>query len=277
VNVFLPDRFVEVVQRLALGVEPIDAVTRFRLARPVAVALDGPPNLPPRPAGHWPEPDAALGLPALSRHSSGRYALVFADEIDSPVVIRLVPRGRRYVPRRMVLAIPTLAAVLAAEENGADVPTSARVWRPRLFPGAAYDLAEARTVVRGRVLDGDEPVRWTRVRARVGDEVIGVAHGDDRGEFLLVLGQNTGAVGDLVSPLEVTLEVFARDPLLEFDPADPLADLEPEDPAEAAAADDEELLDVADPPPSPAHYALVASLVDQPLTLGRPTSVSIAV
>ena len=271
-NAFLPEMFVERVDRLALGLEPRDAVSRLRPARLVDIAVDGPPQLG-ADAPTWPEPNAAAGRPVLDRHGSGRYVLLFVPHVDTPVDVRLVPRDRRYVPRRLRFAIPTLTAVLAAETAGTDVPTTSRIWGPALFPGATYDVVDSQTTVRGRVTRGGNPVRWTRVEASADGHIVGRAHGDDRGEFLLVLGQNTGAVGDLTPSLPVTIDVYARDPELPVDPADPLGDLPLETAAAAGAVPDDVSAGVA----LPDHYVLVAHLPDQPLTLGRLTSVPIAV
>jgi hypothetical protein len=258
VNSFLPATFAEHVDRLALGLEPRDAISRLRPARRIDVTIDAPPQ---------------LGRRTFVRHGSGRYVLLFDGPLDTPVSVRLVPRERRYVPRRIRFAISGLQAVLDAEAAGADVPTASRAWRPALFPGAGYDVPETRSGVRGTVTRAGVPVRWTRVEASVDGQVIGHAHGDDRGEFLLVLGQNTGAVGDLTRTLGVTIDVFAHDPELPVDPADPLGDLPLEDAAAAGAAVDGVSAGVT----RPTGYVAVAHLPAQPLTLGRLTSVPIAV
>ena len=271
-NVFLPEMFVEHVDRLALGLEPRDAVSRLRPARLVDIAVDGPPQLGADPPA-WLEPNAIAGRPTLHRHGSGRYVLLFAAHVDTPVDVRLVPRDRRYVPRRLRFAIPAIATVLTAETAGTDIPTTSRIWGPTLFPGATYDVVDSQTTVRGRVTRGGRPVRWTRVEASADGHVVGRAHGDDRGEFLLVLGQNTGAVGDLQPSLPVTIDVYARDPELPVDPTDPLGDLPLEPAAPAASVPD----DVSAGVELPGNYVLVAHLLNQPLTLGRPTSVPIAV
>ena len=163
--------------------------------------------------------------------------------------------------------------MLAAEALGNDVPTTSRTWRPLLFPGAGYDLAETATGVRGTVTDAGKPVRWARIEASANGRVIGRAHGDDRGEFLLVLGQNTGAVGDLASPLAVTITVLAREP----GPAGE-GGRRPRRPAggdgrRAGRGPD----DVSAGITLPDHYVQVAQLPDHPLTLGRLSSVPIAV
>ena len=177
------------------------------------------------------------------------------------------------MPRRLEIAIVEEADVLSAEEAGTDIPTTSRAWRPFLFPGAGYDVPAAATGVRGLVTRAGEPVRWTRVEASVAGEVIGRAHGDDRGEFLLVLGQNPQAAAELVSPLAVTITVFARDPALPVDRGDALADLPVETPAGPGATPD----DVSAGIDLPADYAQLEQIPDHPLTLGRLSSLPIAV
>jgi hypothetical protein len=254
VSAFLQDSSVVLVHRLALGLEPRDAVSLTRIARRVDVAIDGTAT-------------------PLGRHGSGRYVLLFERGVDTPVTLRLVPRDRRYVPRRVTFAIVDEATVLAGEGPPPnDVPTASRVWRPLLFPGAAYDAAETATGVRGLVTQAGVPVRWTRVEATAGGHVIGRAHGDDRGEFLLVLGRNVGAVGDLVSPLPVTITVYARDPALALAATDPLSDLPVEAAAGPGAATDDVSLGVT----LPDHYVQIAQLADHLLTLGRLSSAPIA-
>lgn len=259
-NTFVPANFVEHVDRLAVGLEPLDALSTMRIARPVDVVLDAAPALSPL---------------ALPRHGSGRFVLLFASGVDTPVSLRLVPADRRFVPRRMTFPFLDETAVLHAEQTGDDVPAASRAWRPRLFPGAAYDVPHTATGVRGTVTRGGTPVRWTRVEASLAGTPIGLAHGDDRGEFLLVLGPNgdVSGTGDLVSPIDVTIDVYARDPALPEDPSDPLADL----PLETAAAPGSATDGVSDGTTHPDNYVQVANLADHPLPLGRLSSVPIAV
>lgn len=254
-NVFLPPLYDELVERLALGLEPLDALAAGRIARPLDVVVEG----------------AIVGPTRLERHASGRFVLVYERGVETPVLVRLVPGDRRYVPRRMQFDITALADVLDAEQAGTDVPTGSRTWRPLLFPGAGYDLGSAATAVRGTVTAGGKPVRWTRVEATAGGQRVGLAHGDDRGEFLLVLGFQKGAVGDLVSPLAVTIDVYAADPAAAVDPDDPLADL----PLEEAAAPGVLPDDVSDAVDPPGGYAQIAHLPDTPIPLGRATSVPV--
>jgi len=107
------------------------------------------------------------------------------------------------VPRR--LRFPILGQA-AAETR----PPRFRVRRPVLFPGAAYDVSSGATGLRGRVLRAGKPMRWARVEARLpaAGTLVGRAHGDDRGEFLLLIGSEASPVGDVVPPLEIEVTVF---------------------------------------------------------------------
>jgi hypothetical protein len=206
VNTFLAARFAESVRRLALGLEPIDVYRGGRIAHALDVRVEGLP---------------ARSAELLSRHSSCLHVLLFGPDVEAPVDVRLLDETRRYVPRRIRFAIVEADDVLAAEEAGAPVPAASRTWRPALFPGAAYDVSRRATGIRGRVLRGGEPLRWARVEARLpgGGALLGRAHGDDRGEFLLLLGVNPTNLGDLVSPLAI--EVVVRAPAAAPVPATP--------------------------------------------------------
>lgn len=207
----------ERVDRVRLGIEPVDALGRHGPIGGIGAHVENvqrpwpvqPGDVAPSPYGD--QADGA-GLPALRRGWSGRFAVVFdvppGGGVDH-VAVRLVSADRRYVPRRLAIPAPTLTAVTAAEvahDLDPGHPLVPRGCRPQLYPGAAYGFAAGATVVRGRVVwEGtSRAVRWPRVVARpeqpidVLDEngdvidtiqpVLGLAHGDDRGEFVLVLG-----------------------------------------------------------------------------------------
>ena len=213
-NTVLPDGWVERLHRLRVGIEVVDALgspppvqgIRLHLEQvpgPVAV-LDGPLG-----AG---EDD--IGLPGVRRHGSGRFAVLFGDGRTSPLDVRILSTNRRHVPRRLRIPVPDEADVVA-EQQAHDVPpfpprTDLRR-RPALFPGAAYATQAGATVVRGRVVrPAGSPVRWVRVVARPETQntpVLGRAHGDDRGEFVLVLASTTAQLGAPVS-LDVTVRVI---------------------------------------------------------------------
>ncbi len=137
---------------------------------------------------------------------------------------------RRFVPRRLSLT--------PVQTDG--VPTSAKgnVRAALLWPGANYPLAGSTTAVRGRIRRGPTPdkrvpVSWARVVITrpagvpnfLTETRLAWAHGDDRGEFLAILGP--GAVpGGAALPASLALRVWVFLPPADaFDPADPLASL----------------------------------------------------
>jgi hypothetical protein len=270
-NEILEARFVEQIDRLVLGIEPVDAQRRARIAHRIDVALDGVPVLPPggsMDTGFDPDPVGLL--PSLPRRDSGRHALVFTSgcksritarsfhpsrrvilftpPVESPVTIRLFDASRRFVPRRIRYPIPADITVQA--------PPS-RVRRPALFPGAAYAGGPTATGMRGRVTwkqstVNEEPARWVRVEATINGQVVGRAHGDDRGEFLLMLESQAAGIGDLHSPLVAQVTVFGPPVPPPVVANDPLGDL----PIEELLADP----DVISPGERlPPHYAATAN------------------
>jgi hypothetical protein len=202
---FVDSRFVESVQRLALGLEPLDALRRTRVPVTLEVRVEGDP-------APWKR---------IQRHPSCLHVLLHGPDVETPIDVRLSDRSRRFVPRRLRYPFATYQVVLDAEEAGAPVPAAARARRPLLFPGAAYDISPRQTGLRGRARRAGAPLRWARVEARLpgGGPLLGRAHGDDRGEFLLVLGVDPVNLGDLVSPLAV--EVTVTGPTVAPVPASP--------------------------------------------------------
>lgn len=276
-NTFLPPSFVERVQRLALGLEPIDAERGTRIAHPIRVTFD--------------EEMTGLARPSVARHDSCLHALLYHPGLASRVRLRFfedleefIPRvrrrrvagdlamrirgvARRYVPRRISFPILTVAEAEAGSHQ-------LRVRRPFLFPGAAYDLASGMTGLRGRVERDGATVRWSRVVATLpeSDTVVGRAHGDDRGEFLLLISSAAGAIGDLTDPLPIRVTVSgpAVAPVPEFDDLpeqDPLWDL-PEEPAQLLDPGDPGFDAVSSGESLPPGYTASVTR-DMPLELGR--------
>lgn len=212
-NLFTDPRYDERIVRLAVGVEPLDAVTGARMPAPLRVLLDHPPV----PLDRWrrwrPGETLDTVLSGLDRHRSGRFGQVYGPRTRlGDVVLRLVqPGGRRFVPRRVGVHVP------------GEGDAGQRTFAVGLFPGAAAPLPSRVTVVRGLVITGSSPVRWARVRAvdEAGDEV-GWAHGDDRGEFVLAVAPSAAGVVLADDPLPVELTAFAMLPPPDPDPADPL-------------------------------------------------------
>jgi len=194
-NQYLDPSYRETIWRLALGIEPIDAKRLHRVARPLTFTVERPPT--------------ASAKPQIVRHSSCRQVLLYYPELVDQVDIRFTGEEvRQFVSRRFTIPLHTLATVDS-------FPANDRVRRPRLFPGAAYELDSCATGIRGRVLRGGKPMRWARVEATLpgSANVVARAHGDDRGEFLLVVGPDAIPVGDLVDPLPLQVTVFGPNPI----------------------------------------------------------------
>jgi hypothetical protein len=197
-NLYSSARYVESVERLALGLEAIDALRGARIPDDIRITFDEVPRGLPRPS--------------IVRHDSAVFALLYGASVGDSIVIRVFDseytvwtesrERRRFVPRRF--RIPLLAA-----DEADDRPVSERIRRPALFPGAAYETPECMTGMRGRVVDDDVPVRWARIQAvdPVSGATVGRAHCDDRGEFLLLIDSNAGGLAELSDPLELQLRV----------------------------------------------------------------------
>jgi hypothetical protein len=210
-NDFLPSRYVEIVHRLALGIEPIDSHYRRRLSYPIQLRHDAE-NLD-------------LPRPPIDRHLtdhrvSNLFSVRYQPGITSPIDLRAFdlpvekpkydPKydRRRIVPRR--LRIPVLSVTDVENQERIDRQEfRRRIRRPVFFPGAAYDASVTATALRGRVVRNNKPMRWARVVARLGGPglIIGRAHGDDRGEFLLLINSNAVTGSSLPNPLNINVSV----------------------------------------------------------------------
>lgn len=241
--------------RLALGVQWIDALTQLPIEAPAGAALLN-------------DLEAIGTRPIVQRfeaHSQGRQAIRHAGRyrklLDHTVsegdplahAVRAFgardPRlavyatsqdPRRYVPRRVAFT-----PVLASGVPPASIVNTRTAW---LWPGAAYPLPSRSTGLRGCIRREVSPgvnasVPWARVivtRAGAGpasfaaESQIGWAHSDDRGEFLLVLGNGAiSGTAALPAALGLNVWVFLPPALPAFDAADPLASL----PLESAGTD----------------------------------------
>lgn len=254
--------------RLQLGVDLVDALGSPGPPLGPTVHNEDVPRPHPVPRGRagLEGTDGAVGLPMLHRGPSGRFALPFGPRTRTapvppapPALLRIVDPMRRYVPRRLSVPVPALVDVVAAERAHDLDPTQPlmpRACRPALFPGSAFGAPTGSTVLRGRVTrktDGS-PVPWVRVEATVADPPPGQpaptwwAHGDDRGEFLLVVGTLPDVLAKAATrTVDLDLTVHVRpspaagtpvnsptgntaDPLWQL-PVEPLASLDPADPA----------------------------------------------
>jgi hypothetical protein len=224
----LTSRFAARTTRLTLGLELRDAARASRVAHPVVVivepaapALAAPP-LAPLSAGQrrWLARLAERGTPLhdtwrrAPRHPSCRHALVYEPGLGTRVDLRVLDPSERFAPRRLRVPLVDLGA---PEDVGLlDVlPVEMRSRVVSLLPGAAYDVSERATGLRGRVVVSDGgappslvPARWPRVEARLtpGGAPIAWAHGDRHGEFLLLLP--SGAIPAPAVELPATLSLF---------------------------------------------------------------------
>jgi hypothetical protein len=248
-NTYLPVQWAERVFRLRLGIDPVDALEpAHRPGRTVSVLLERVPLPHPVPA----RPDDTIGLPALRRSPTGRFALRFGSAVTdtAPLIpIRIVDPTGQYVPRRLSVPAPALAAVLAADDRPAK---PVRTHRPVLFPGRMRAFAPGTTAMLGRVVRDGRAVPWARIEAGLagGGPVRWRAHADHRGEFVLVVGPLPLPIAtSRAETVDVDVAVFARDLPPDTDPVDspsrsradplwllpvePVAALEAGDPVEA--------------------------------------------
>lgn len=197
----------QVLHRLALGVECLDAVTGRRVRTEVAVGREVDPRLLARVH------DPSWPCVGLEPKGTGRAQLRLDASTPTAVRLRLVDPLRRFVPRRFDLPLWTLPEIVAAEASPHDVPARARLLRPWLWPGSGAALPQGATVIRGTVRSAGTPVRWARLTAvRPADGAVGNGHADERGEFLVVITDTGSLPPPAPSTLAIDLVVTAPDP-----------------------------------------------------------------
>ena len=201
----------QIIHRLALGLEPVDAARGGRIHHLLHIEAEGRER-----------------RRRISRHDTCRHVLLYEPDLGGQIDLRIYDRERQYVPRRFRIPLLSLADVLAAEQAGSAVPAALRVRRPALFPGAAYDVSDVATGLRGRVLRGGVPLRWARVEAFLPiatAPLVGRAHGDERGEFLLLLAPQAVSGAELPESLEVRVVIYGpQPPPMPIPPSLPQAD-----------------------------------------------------
>ena len=215
-NSVVQSRFSELIQQGALAVEVFDALRRSRIAAAVDVSVDTPAS--------------GTVATALTGRNLWMHGVLYGPRLTrNNLTLRFDDRSRRFVPRRLEYPI-----VQPAPDPTAPEPNPGFRIRPtHLYPGAAYEYASGATAIRGRVVRGPGPnapiVRWARIEAynHNGNVPIGRAHGDDRGEFLLLLWPTAGPQGEPINPVPIDVKVFttpsAPDP--DQHAEDPLGDL----------------------------------------------------
>ena len=208
-----------VLHRLALALEVRDALTSRPVTAPVAVRRRGAHG-----ASSPDSPAAGVSCCGSARAPARRPTL------------RITDVTRQVVPRRFrIFRCGRLAEVEAADEQP---PAAVHPGPVARAPGLA--LAGVRhgwpgpgfTVIRGRVARGTAAGPLAPDRgARAGGVIVGRAHGDDRGEFLLPVTGSGAMPPPFPSQIDVDLLVYARGPGGPPPPTpqelalDPLADL----------------------------------------------------
>jgi hypothetical protein len=202
-----------ITHRLALAVVCIDATNPQRIASPVQITRE----FSPRQTGSQ-----------FIAHGPGRALLLHDDRIPSSLTVRIDSPSKQLVPRRVSIPLWTLTEV----SGGDAVPAVSRVLAPWLLPGTAYPLVRGTTALRGQVLRNGTPVRWPRILAvdpslpsREARAIpYGWAHGDERGEFVLVLNiPHQVPTMPEIYPLALEVSVPAARTMPRDD--DPLSDL----------------------------------------------------
>ncbi len=203
-NTFLPSRYVERTLRGAVALQLWDGVRDARLPGTADVVIEREDAALPQ----W-SLDQAIGEPD-DVDAEGRYrfpkrptrqravnlhAVLYPQPLPPgrpappPKVafeVRVVDTRGQYIPRRLRLPIPA-----APDPDDAGQPLL-RIRRAALFPAAPYDLVSGSTGIRGRVTLANQPARWARVVVPASSGVAtdpprAVAHGDEKGEFLLIV------------------------------------------------------------------------------------------
>lgn len=208
---------VDVLHRLALAVEAVDALTRDGASGRIQVA---------RETARAPTGDHHRGF---RDHGGSVFVLRHAPS-SATALIRLVDRRREYVARRLEVPLWPRAVVAQADATppGLFVPARSRLLRPWLLPGPAYRLPRGTTALRCRIVHQGEPVRWPRVEVFTTAGRIGWGHGDERGEVLVVATERTAFPASGTSTFLVAVRVHLRDPQVVVPlvrPGDPLSDL----------------------------------------------------
>jgi len=225
-NAFLPSRYVEVIHRLLLGLQVMDAPRAQRLSHAVEMRVEPKPWVDPLTDDQqrWLRAriDARLSLSdgwdSVPRHASGRHVLSYGEGIGANVDIRVLDARERIVPRRLRIPLTSLGNPEKVSVLDA-LPVGQRSRTPSLYPGAAYDVSDRVTGLRGRVVVSDQgvpprrvPVRWPRIEARIpaGGPLVAWAHGDQHGEFLLVLPPEAIAAPAVQIPRTLSLDIIAH-------------------------------------------------------------------
>lgn len=263
--------------RLALGLECLDAMTGVRINTPLSaeVLKVGPLEFGQFMTAKGGGLQMVHYAQRLKKYYQHCIANNYAHALETRLsCVRLAPTfedKRSYVPRRLRITLKT-------DANQQPAPTPENIRRPWLWPGAAYPVPGNATGVRGRAAKGSDaksavPLRWVRVLASIPASeadlakatIVGQAHGDDRGEFLLLIEPKAIPTTTITGPLKVRLTLYLPPVLPPPDAdTDPLWDVPLEDVGDAP---DSALLQGKAIPPGFAEP--VGSAKQRDLTLGQ--------
>lgn len=234
----------DIGHRLAMGVQWREALSGQAARGSWLTDLEaiGPRPLAQRFTAHAQGRHALLHRGPLARllaagaHDKGLVppATVAADPTNFVLLGHSPGLARRYVPRRLSLT--------PVQTGGVPPATLDNIRTAWLWPGADGAVPANATVVRGRIrrVDGmgvARPVAWARVTITRpalalpppdfdAEPQVAWAHGDDRGEFLAVLGPAMlGGGAALPASVALTLWVHLPPLLPAFDPLAPLDSL----------------------------------------------------
>jgi hypothetical protein len=193
---------VDVTQnRLALGVECIDALTQRPVGSPIYVKREfGPPGEKRR--------RPAATVPDFYMRGIARAILMHGPNVPAAVTIRIADARGIFAPRRFKVPLWSLEEVVDSDlRTPATIPAGRRALRPWLLPGGAYPVSRGATAIRGKIVSRGVPIRRTRLTAVTTgpySAAVGWAHGDRFGEFLLVV-ERTGYETGAAQPTELHL------------------------------------------------------------------------
>jgi len=229
-NLFLPSRFVERISRLLLGLQPMDAPRAQRIGHAVEFVVEPTPWVDPLSDDQqrWLRARADSGIPLsdswtrATRHSSCRYVVTYTPDQGTHIDVRMLDASERLVPRRLRVPLVDLLDPISHIEDLAvldALPVGQRSRFPAFYPGATYDVSDRVTGLRGRVVVSDGgappslvPVRWPRIEARLpaGGQPFAWAHGDQHGEFLLILPPESIPAPAVEMPKTLALQITAH-------------------------------------------------------------------
>jgi len=257
-NAFLPSRYLERVVRGAVALQLWDGARDARLRDALDVLIEREIKIEPQWAqleapGRPDDVDEATGWYRFPKRRTDLHALLYPeprpDEPKTALDVRIFDRRWRYTPRRVGVPVPV------AVDPDEDANPRLRIRRTALYPGPAYPLTAGTTGIRGRVRRAGVPVRWARARV-LGSPAdyppVAIAHGDDRGEFLLIVPVLRSALTSPAGTLQLSVQV-ATPPqpsaaTLNAIRSDPLSDLVLESMDPATGIHDPDInADVEDP------------------------------